>query len=68
MESSARFHGVQIYPDRTFAERESFKLLLNEAKMRNKVLRQSAVHDFKWIVGHGYLLKVSTRCGGKPVN
>ena len=67
IESSARFHGVQIYPDRTFAERESFKLLLNEAKLRNKVLRQTAVYDYRWIVDQGILIKVNTRFGGKPV-
>ena len=63
-ESSARFHGVKIFPDRPFAEREYFKLLLKEAKVRNKDLGKGGDRKYKWIVNHGTLLKVRNRFSG----
>ena len=65
--SSARFHGVKIYPDRPFAEREAFKLLLNEAKMRNKTLSNGEAMPYRWVVGHGKLYKIRIRSCGRPV-
>ena len=61
-DSSDRFHGVRI-----FAERESFKLLLNEAKVRNKDLIKGGVSKYRWLVKHGTLLKVSISCRGRHV-
>ena len=66
-DSSARFHGVKIFPDRPFAERESFKLLLNEAKVRNKDLIKGGVSKYRWLVKHGTLIKVSNSCRGRHV-
>ena len=61
IESSNRFHGVKIYPDRSYAEREHFKLLLNEAKRKNVVLKEGGVNKHIWIVSRGMVIKVKKR-------
>ena len=64
-ESSARFYGVKIYPDRSFAERESFKLLLNEAKVRNMDLCKGGASNYRWIIKNGTLIKVRNSFRGR---
>ena len=61
IESSDRFHGVKIYPDRSYAEREHFKILLNEAQRRNVVLMEGGVQEYIWIVSCGMVIKVNKR-------
>ena len=58
IESSNMFHGVKIYPDRSYAEREHFKLLLNEAQRRNVDLMEGGVQEYIWIVSCGMVTKV----------
>ena len=61
IESSNRFHGVKIYPDRSYAEREHFKILLNEAQRRNVVLMEGGLQEYIWIVSGGMVIKVKKR-------
>ena len=66
-ECSDRFHGVKIYLDRTYAQREHFKILLNEAKRRNVVLHEGGNHEYIWIVSRGKVMKVRNRGFGRHV-
>ena len=61
IESSNRFNGVKIYPDHSYAEREHFKILLNEAQRRNVVLMEGGVQEYIWIVSCGMVIKVKKR-------
>ena len=61
IEFSDRFYGVKIYPDRPYAEREHFKLLLNEAMRRNDVLNEGDKQKYIWVVRYGMVIKVRKR-------
>ena len=61
IEFSDRFYDVEIYPDRPHAEREHFKLLLNEAMRRNVVLNEGDKQKYIWVVRYGMVIKVRKR-------
>ena len=50
MESSCRYHGIKIYPDRSYADREHFKILLREAERRNVELQMNNDQSRIWVV------------------
>ena len=56
-ETSSRFHGIKIYQDRSYADREHFKTLLSEAERRNVELQRNNDHSRIWVV-----------CGSKVIN
>ena len=61
LESSSRFYGIKIYPDRSYAEREHFKILLSEADRRNEVLQTNGDQCSIWVVRGNRVLKVKKR-------
>ena len=56
---------VKIYLDRPHAEREHFKILLNEANRRNAVLSERGDHEYIWVVRNGAVIKVRNKSFGK---
>ena len=64
LEPSARFFGVKIYPDRSYAERVYFKFLLNEVNKKNEDLKFGGEQRYIWVVSRGRVIKViNKKCG-----
>ena len=61
MESSSRFHGIKIYPDWSYADREHFKILLREAERRNVELQVNNDQCRIRVVSGGRVLNVRNR-------
>ena len=52
------FHGVTIAPDRSFKEREEYRLLRQEMNTRNEDLKSSGTLNYKWIIKKMSLIRV----------
>ena len=52
------FRGVKIAPDRSFQERQRYRLLRDEMNQRNTELMLGGIVDEKWIIRKMSLVKV----------
>ena len=55
---SNKFHGFQVFPDRTYKERKEHKRLKDLAEAKNRVLRSQGQLQEKWIVRGMKLSKI----------
>ena len=55
MPENSQFYGISIAPDRSFKEREAYRLLKQEMNKRNEDLISSGVLNTKWIIKQMHL-------------
>ena len=59
LSGSSKFQGVKCYPDRTYQQREKYKVLKSEMLVRNQDLIRNNVKTHKWIIRNMNLTKIT---------
>ena len=57
--SDSKFKNVQIFPDRTFKQREQFKILKHEMTTKNQQLKNENISNKKFIIKNMALIKIN---------
>ena len=61
MSNSSHFHGISVAPDRSFRERQKYRLLRIEMDQRNTELVNNGIEDQMWIIRKMRLEKVGVK-------